>query len=91
MGCHNHRLAYLSEVKGDKVMLRAEKMALLEELLELDTGTLNEGMELRQAENWDSMAAISLIALVDEYFHKSLSAEQIKKFITIGDVLNFMS
>lgn len=71
-------------------MTGKEKMGLLEEMLELENGTLKEDTFIRQVENWDSMAAISLIALVDEEFQKPLSAEQIKNFITIKDILDYM-
>jgi acyl carrier protein len=71
-------------------MTNQEKIALLEDMLELDNGTLAEDTELADVENWDSMAKLSLIVLMDEEFSKKLSGEQIKAFITITDILDFM-
>ena len=67
-----------------------EKLALLEELFELDEGELHVEMELTELENWDSMAKLSLIVLMDDEFGKELSGEQIRGFVTIQDILNLM-
>jgi len=67
-----------------------KKLNLLEEMLELDEGSLDVSVELDTIESWDSMAAISLIALVDEHFDKRLTATQIKEFKTVQDIINFM-
>lgn len=71
-------------------MIKEGKLALLEEMLDLEEGSLNENMELGDIDAWDSMAVISLIALADEHFGKSLTAVQIKKFKTIKDILDFL-
>lgn len=71
-------------------MLEKEKINLLEEMLELDEGTLNDQMSLDEVENWDSMAAITLIALIDEKFGKQLTGAQIKKFDKVKDILDYM-
>ena len=67
-----------------------EKLALLEELFELDEGALHMEMELTELENWDSMAKLSLIVLMDDEFGKELSGEQIRGFVTIQDILQLM-
>ncbi len=72
-------------------MNNTEKLALLEEMMELDSDSLTENTVLEDLSEWDSMAALSLIVLVDENFGKKLSANQIKSFKTIKDILNFMS
>lgn len=68
-------------------MDKKEKLLLLEEMLELNEGELNEETQLSDIDNWDSMAKISLIALMDEKFQKTITSEQIKKFSTISDIL----
>jgi acyl carrier protein len=67
-----------------------EKLALLEDIFEMEEGSLNENMALSELECWDSMAAISLIVLMDEEFGKKLTGDQIKAFKTVQDILNFM-
>lgn len=71
-------------------MTNIQKLKLFEEMLELDEGTLNEGTLLDSIDVWDSMAAISLIVLMDEKFNKPLKASQIKSFNTVKDVIDFM-
>lgn len=71
-------------------MTNQEKIALLEEMLELDKGALNEDAVLADIDEWDSMAALSLIVLMDEKFGKELSGKQIISFVTIKDILDFM-
>ncbi len=66
------------------------KLELLEEMLELDENTLKEDTLLDEIEEWDSVAALSLIVLLDEEFDKTISGKQIKEFKTIGDILEFM-
>lgn len=67
-----------------------DKLSLLEELFELDEGELHEEMELSLLENWDSMAKLSLIVLMDDEFGKELTGEQIRSFVTIKDILHYM-
>ena len=71
-------------------MQKEKKLALLEEMLDLEEGSLNENIDLDDIDAWDSMAVISLIALADEHFGKSLTAVQIKKFKTVKDILDFL-
>jgi acyl carrier protein len=71
-------------------MTNKEKLGLLEEMLDIDENSLGENMDLNDVENWDSMAVISLISLLDEKFDKQISASQIKAFRNIGDILKIM-
>lgn len=71
-------------------MTEKEKLGLLEEMMELDEGLLTIDTKLENVEEWDSMAMLSLIVLMDEQFNKKLSGEQIKSFKTVGDIINFM-
>lgn len=67
-----------------------EKIALLEDMFEMEEGTLTEETMLNDIEEWDSMAKLSLIVLMDEEFNKKLTGNQIKEFASIRDILNFM-
>lgn len=64
-----------------------EKIAKLEEIMELDEGVLKEDTLLEDVEEWDSIAAISYIALLDEEFEVSISASEIKSFKTVADAI----
>lgn len=71
-------------------MTQEEKIALLEDMLELEAGALNENTVLADVAEYDSMAKLSLIVLMDDEFNKKLTGEQIRKFKTVQDILNFM-
>ena len=67
-----------------------EKIALLEDMLELDGGTLKPETVLADIDEYDSMAKLSLIVLMDDEFGKKLAGEQIRVFKTVQDILDFM-
>ena len=67
-----------------------EKIALLEDMLELDGGTLKPETVLADIDEYDSMAKLSLIVLMDDEFGKKLTGEQIREFNTVQDILDFM-
>lgn len=71
-------------------MTNEEKIALLEDMLEVDGGTLKVDTELSTIEEYDSMAKLSLIVLFDEECGKKLTGEEIRTFKTIGDILAAM-
>ena len=71
-------------------MTNEEKIALLEDMLELEAGALKPETVLADIEEYDSMAKLSLIVLMDEECGKKLTGEQIREFKTIQDILDFM-
>jgi len=71
-------------------MTNFEKIALLEDMMELDEGSLSEETVLADIEEWDSMAALSLIFLISESFGKEIEVPQIRKFKTINDIMDIM-
>lgn len=71
-------------------MTQKEKIALLEDMLELDSDSLAPETELASIVEYDSMAKLSLIVLMDDEFGKRLSGEHILKFKTVKDILDFM-
>ena len=71
-------------------MTTEKKLELLEEMLELDEGPLMPETDLEDIEEWDSMAKLSLIVLVDDECGKSLTGQEIKGFVTVQDILDFM-
>lgn len=67
-----------------------EKLELLEEILESDAGSLEADLKLDNIEEWDSMAQISLMALMDDKFGKKVTGEVIRSLKTVGDILQLM-
>jgi acyl carrier protein len=71
-------------------MEKSKKIMLLEEIFEVDRNELNEDVQLSSLETWDSLAALSLVAMIDEKFGKNIAGEKIKSLKTIGDILDLM-
>lgn len=71
-------------------MSNEEKILLLEDMMELDNGSLTEETVLDDLEEWDSMASLSLIVLMGDKFNKKIDAKQIKEFEIVRDILDYM-
>lgn len=71
-------------------MTNEEKIALLEEMLDLEEGGLTAETELSSIDEYDSMAKLSLIVLFDDECGKKLTGEEIRTFKTVGDILTAM-
>lgn len=68
-------------------MSEREKLALLEDLFELNEGDIDAGTSLDDVEEYDSMTKLSLIVMMEDEFGVKLTGEDIKGFKTIGDIL----
>ena len=71
-------------------MTEKEKLAKLEEIFELDEGTLKSSDVLDDLDCWDSMAALSLIVMMSDDFNKKITGNNIKEFNTVKDILDMM-
>ena len=71
-------------------MTNQEKVELMEEIMDMEPGTLHLEDVLAEFEEWDSLAALTYITTLDEKFHKSVEGSQIKAFVTVEDAVNFM-
>ena len=49
-----------------------EKLALIEEVLDVETGSLTPETLLAEVDEWDSIAALSLVVMLDEKFEKTV-------------------
>lgn len=70
-------------------MTQQEKIKALEDLFEADAGTIIPETALDKLQ-WDSMAMLALIVLVNERFGKRLSGSQLKSFKVLQDLLDVM-
>lgn len=71
-------------------MSNTEVLNQIEEVLDVNEGTLQMDMKLEDVEEYDSMAKLSLIVMSDDDFDKKLTAEQLNDFQTVGDIVNFL-
>lgn len=67
-----------------------ERIELLEEIMDLDPGTLKEDDVLASYEEWDSLTALTFISEMDERFGKKITGEDIKAFVTVADAIAVM-
>ncbi|CAK7039665.1 acyl carrier protein [uncultured Phascolarctobacterium sp.] len=68
-----------------------EKLALIEEILDVEEGSLTPETRLADVDEWDSIAALSLIVMLDENFEKTVSGAQIKALENVNDILAYMN
>lgn len=67
-----------------------EKLAALEDIMELDEGSLNPETRLEDLEEWDSLSALSFVVLMGDEFDKKISGKEIRAFETVRDMMNVM-
>lgn len=72
------------------IMSEKDKLALLEDMFELEEGDIDADTVLDDLDEWDSMSKLSLVVLMDDEFGKKLTSDEIKSFNTIGDILAYM-
>ena len=71
-------------------MEKERKLKLLEEAMEMEEGTLEAGLVLADIDEYNSMAKLALIVLMNDEFEKKLDNQQIKSFVTVQDILDYM-
>ena len=68
-------------------MNKTELLSALDDILELDAGTIHGGERLEDLENWDSLAVLSFIALVDEDLDIILDGDALAAAETVFDLV----
>lgn len=62
-------------------------LLLLDDLIELDPGTLAGDEKLADLEMWDSLAAVGFIAMVDEHIGVPVSPAALASCQTVNDLV----
>ena len=62
-----------------------------EQFDDIDAGTVAADSNFKDLEGWDSMTALSVIAMVDEEFSVKLTGEEIRKSETVQDIFNIVN
>lgn len=63
----------------------------LEDIIEIDPGSLNEQTNLADLTGWDSMAIMGFIAFVDEEIGSTPSPAALKECKTVNDLMMLVS
>ncbi len=72
-------------------MEKAKIISLLSETFELEEGILQEDTVLQDLEEWDSMAKLALIVLASDEFSKKLTSDDIKNFVVVKDIIDYIN
>lgn len=67
-----------------------EKLALLEETLEMEEGTLSADMDLDDVDEYDSMTKLSIIVMMEDEFGVKLTSDMVRGFNKVQDILDLM-
>jgi acyl carrier protein len=68
--------------------MKEELLKKICEILEVDQIALDDLLE--KFEEWDSLTALSIIAMADSDYNKTLNNEDLKTFKTVNDLVNFI-
>lgn len=71
-------------------MTNQEKLEKIAEIMDLEPEEIKEDAILAEYDEWDSVAVLSFIALMDEEFGKEVRGGEIRKLITVKDLMNIM-
>ena len=67
-----------------------EKIAMLEDVMDLDEGELKLDSVLAEFEEWDSLSKLSLIAMAKQDFGLVLTTDVIRTFDTVKDICDYL-
>lgn len=56
-----------------------------------DASSLSENTLFRELDEWNSLAALSLIAMLDEEYGIQIETPQFSQLKTIGDIFNYIN
>ncbi len=63
---------------------------LFKETLEIEDRELKLDDDFREFQEWDSLALLSVIAMIDEEYDVIIESNAFQKLITIGDIYEFI-
>ena len=70
------------------MMLDTKLLNKLCEILQVPDGSLTGQEELQSLENWNSLAVLGYMALVDEHYGVTLSPEKVMACRTVNDLVD---
>lgn len=71
-------------------MTLQEKIEFIEEIMDVDEGSLTEDTILEEVEEWDSLSTLTLTVKMKQNYDMNLATETIKEFVTVGDICNYI-
>lgn len=71
-------------------MTNDKKLELIAEVLDVDVETLTPETKLSDLEEWDSIALISFMAMIDDEFDKIIKGSVVKEQKTVAELMILM-
>lgn len=71
-------------------MTLQEKIEFIEEIMDVDEGSLTEDTILEEVEEWDSLSTLTLTVKMKQDYDMNLTTDTIKEFVTVGDICNYI-
>lgn len=71
-------------------MTDQQKLAEIADILEMEEEELTPECVLDELETWDSVAVLSVISIMNDKFNKFPNADEIRRYKTVGDLINAM-
>jgi len=67
-----------------------DKLSLIAQELDVEPEALKPETKLKELEEWDSLAVVSVMAMLDKHFSVRLKPNDIKSLVTVEDILAHM-
>lgn len=67
-----------------------KELAILEDVLDMESGTLMPETKLKDLNEWNSIAALSIIIMLDEKYGREITGEQVRTLVSVRDILTYM-
>lgn len=71
-------------------MTKDEKLEVIADVLEMELEEIDENQELSAIETWDSVAVLSMIAVINERFDRFPLAEELLRLNTVRDLMDVL-
>jgi len=71
-------------------MTRAEFIERLKDIMQIEENDIDEDTNMRNLAGFDSLAVLSIIALIDEHFQKTIRASEFKNVTTIKSLIELI-
>ena len=71
-------------------MTTEEKLSIMEEVMDVEPGSLHLEDNLNNFEEWDSLSVLSYISKIRDTFNKTITGKEVKELITVADATEKM-
>lgn len=68
--------------------MEAKFLEMISEVFEIEDRTIKISDEFRHYDEWDSLALLSLIAMLDDEYGVEIEEKVLQKLLTLEDLLN---